>query len=200
MSTLLLSFSLFSLVASATPGPTNLISMSNGSRFGTRATLPFALGGSFGAALVLLMTLGGFASVIQTLPILRVSLGLCGALWLSWLAWKLFHSPAASPDSQVDGAPRARSYHGALMQLINPKTWMMALTASSLYAPISGNLLAHNLILAAIFFTVTTPCILGWAWLGAGSARLSNSERGLRRFNQLLAALLLISVWSALLL
>ncbi|GGB86475.1 hypothetical protein GCM10011352_10470 [Marinobacterium zhoushanense] len=200
--TLTLSFSLFAFVASATPGPTNVLALNNGSRFGTLATLPFVVGGSFGASAILLLTASGLAGVITDYPLLRTLLAWSGALWLSWMAWKLFHAPGVSGEAQ-HGAPRVRWHHGALMQLVNPKTWMMALTASALFAPAgeAGHTAnhSHSLMLALIFFLVTIPCMAAWAWLGEGSGRLLKTEAQRRLLNRVLAVLLGVSVWVALL-
>jgi len=193
-----ISFSLFAFVASATPGPTNVLALSNGSRFGTLATLPFVIGASFGASAILLLIAGGLAQAIADYPLLSRSLAWLGALWLTWMAWKLFRTPAIRRDAPQNAA-RVGWYHGALMQLVNPKTWMMALTVSALFAPSGEAVLIHNLLLALIFFVVTIPCIAAWAWLGAGSGRLLKTETRRRRLNQVLALLLGVSVWGALL-
>ncbi|MBY4677445.1 LysE family translocator [Marinobacterium arenosum] len=198
MSTLVFSFSLFAFVASITPGPTNVLALSNGSRFGTLATLPFVIGAAFGTSVILLLTTSGLAELIAGYPLLSRMLAWLGALWLSWMAWKLFHAPDIDHQAR-NGLARAGWHQGALMQLVNPKTWMMALTVSGLFAPGDGAALAHNLLLALIFFTVTVPCIAAWAWLGEGSGRLMKTEARQRRLNQLLALLLGASVWIALL-
>ncbi|TCK16446.1 LysE family translocator [Marinobacterium mangrovicola] len=204
MSALVVSFSLFAFIASATPGPTNLLALSNGSRFGTRSTLPFAFGASLGAAAVLLLTATGLGQLIQEYPLLRLSLALCGVLWLTSLAWKLYHAPAVQTDDGTECA-RACWYHGALMQPVNPKTWMMALTATSLFAPVAPSGTAvpsfiHAILMATIFFIVTLPCIAAWAWLGDACVRLLKSVQRLQLLNRVLAVLLAVSVWSALLL
>ena len=51
----LLPFMLFAFVASITPGPTNILVLSNSARFGFRATLPIILGACAGAALLVLV-------------------------------------------------------------------------------------------------------------------------------------------------
>jgi threonine/homoserine/homoserine lactone efflux protein len=53
--------------------------------------------------------------------------------------------------------------------------------------------------LALIFLIIALPCMTAWALLGVGSARWLQSPQRVRRFNQLLAWLLIVSAWSALL-
>ncbi|MBV1789043.1 LysE family translocator [Marinobacterium sp. D7] len=198
MSSLVLSFSLFALIASATPGPTNVLALSNGSRFGTLGTLPFVIGASFGASAILLLTASGLTAALQGYPLLSRLPAWLGTLWLSWMAWKLYQAPAIDREAHCAKA-QARWYQGALMQLVNPKTWIMALTASSLFAPVDSSALSHNLLLALIFFVVTLPCIAAWAWLGEGSGRLLRTEAQQQQLNRVLAVLLVVSVWFALL-
>lgn len=196
MLTLVASFSLFAFVAAATPGPTNVLALNSGSRFGTLATLPFVVGAAFGTSAILLAVASGLAELITHQPLLRRLLASIGACWLSWMAWKLYHAPAVTRDTEDDAA-RVRLHHGALMQLVNPKVWMMSLTASSLFAPGDAAPLPHNLLLALIFFTVAAPSMAIWAWLGAGSDRVIKTEAGRRRLNRVLAVLLAVSVWVA---
>jgi threonine/homoserine/homoserine lactone efflux protein len=55
-----------------------------------------------------------------------------GALWLSWMSWQLFTAPAADLNEK-SGEPFSGKA-AAMLQLINPKTWMMALAVVSLFA------------------------------------------------------------------
>ncbi len=51
----------------------------------------------------------------------------------------------------------------------------------------------------ALFLLVSTPCLLSWGLLGAGSARLLRQPSRLLLFNRAMALLLLASVWLPLL-
>lgn len=64
----LLPFMLFAFVASITPGPTNILVLSNSARFGFRATLPIILGACAGAALLVLVVGSGFGQSLVQLP------------------------------------------------------------------------------------------------------------------------------------
>ena len=52
--------------------------------------------------------------------------------------------------------------------------------------------------LSLVFFVIALPCLGGWALLGSGARRLSGSPVVLRRVNQGLALLLLVSAWASL--
>ncbi|WP_423814726.1 LysE family translocator, partial [Pseudomonas viridiflava] len=103
---------------------------------------------------------------------------------------KIFNSPA-DPVSPDDRRPRLGFVGAAGLQVVNPKTWMMALAVVSVF---SQGTVAH---LALAFFLVSLPCLACWALLGAGSARLVKSARALQWLNRSMAVLLLVSAWGA---
>ncbi len=199
MSVQLLSFSLFAFIASITPGPTNLLALASGSQAGVRATVPFMIGAAAGASVVLLMTTSGLAQVFFDFPLVQQSLAWLGTIWLTVMAWQLYQAPL-SVQQDANAAYRIPTwYHGAALQGVNPKTWLMALTVSALFLAPVGETLSHNLRLAVIFFAVALPCLAAWAWLGKGSSRLLKSPGSRLWFNRCLALLLAVSVWWALL-
>jgi len=184
------SFGLFAFIASVTPGPTNLLAMHSGTRVGITSSLPFVLGGSAGSALLLWMVASGLAELFSSVALLQQLLALLGSAWLTLMAWKLFRlSTLTLANSQPAGF-----YQGFAMQFINPKTWAMAATASSLYPSTSG-LVSWQL--AAIFFVVTIPCIALWAGLGHW-LKLCRQPRLEQRLCQLLALSLVAMVWLSL--
>ncbi|WP_312921330.1 LysE family translocator [Stutzerimonas nitrititolerans] len=196
----LLPFLIFAFVASITPGPTNILVLGHGARFGLRATLPLVLGASLAAALIVLLVGLGLGEALQRYPRVRQAMSLLGALWLSWLAWKLLRSAAQSFEAASATHRELGPLGAALLQLVNPKVWMMAVAVVSVFAAGSADKALRVAQLSFVFLLMTLPCMSVWALLGAGSARLLQSPQRVRRFNQLLAILLLASTWLALLL
>ncbi|MHB0805315.1 LysE family translocator [Stutzerimonas nitrititolerans] len=196
----LLPFLIFAFVASITPGPTNILVLGHGARFGLRATLPLVLGASLAAALIVLLVGLGLGEALQRYPRVQQAMSLLGALWLSWLAWKLLRSAAQSFEAASATHRELGPLGAALLQLVNPKVWMMAVAVVSVFAAGSADKAVRVAQLSFIFLLMTLPCMSVWALLGAGSARLLQSPQRVRRFNQLLAILLMASTWLALLL
>ncbi|WP_312678803.1 LysE family translocator [Stutzerimonas nitrititolerans] len=196
----LLPFLIFAFVASITPGPTNMLVLGHGARFGLRATLPLVLGASLAAALIVLLVGLGLGEALQRYPRVQQAMSLLGALWLSWLAWQLLRSAAQSFEAASATHRELGPLGAALLQLVNPKVWMMAVAVVSVFAAGSADKAVRVAQLSLVFLLMTLPCMSAWALLGAGSARLLQSPQRVRRFNQLLAILLLASTWLALLL
>lgn len=190
----MLPFMLFAFVASITPGPTNILVLSNSARYGLRAALPIILGACTAAAgIVLLVGLGVGQSLVQ-LPGVQLAMQWAGAAWLSYLAWQIFSTPGQAIDP-CSTQKRLGLGGAASLQLINPKTWMMALAVVSVFAGDGAERQSQVLYLSLIFFLISLPCLGIWAVLGAGSKRLFTSPRAMTRFNRCMALLLLGSTW-----
>ena len=194
----LLPFMLFAFVASITPGPTNILVLSNSARFGFRATLPIILGACAGAALLVLVVGSGFGQSLVQLPKLQTAMQWIGIAWLNYLAWQIFSAPTRAVEADTRQKPLS-PIGAASLQLINPKTWMMALAVVSVFAGAGENRLAQVMYLSLAFFLISLPCLGAWALLGAGSARWLRSPRALQRFNRCMGLLLLGSAWLSML-
>ena len=193
----LLPFVLFAFVASITPGPTNILVFSNSALYGLRAALPIVLGACAGAAAIVLLVGWGLGDVLLRYPLAQQGMAWLGVAWISLLAWQLLRSPAAGLATDPDST-RMGACGGAALQLINPKTWMMALAVISVFAGADAGSV-HYGVHALIFFLVAVPCLVAWAVLDRGAVRVLRSAQALRRFNQGMALLLLVSAWASLL-
>ena len=188
-------FSLFAIVASITPGPTNFIILSLSSRYKISKTLPVILGSCIGASLLVLMVGVGLGSTILAYPFIQQIMTWGGLLWLTLLAWKLYnYNPAISLEH--DGQQLPLGFNAAfLMQAINPKTWMMAFAVISVYTEQGKDVLLSVSIFSFIFFLIALPCLYIWALAGRLSQRLFSQPKYMNIFNKLMALILLISVW-----
>lgn len=82
----------------------------------------------------------------------------------------------------------------ALFQWVNPKAWLMAVTAATTYTVPGGDLPRQVLTLALIFAAVSLPSMGFWAAIGAGAGRMLHTPGRLRAFNIAMALLLVASV------
>lgn len=196
----LLPFLLFAFVATITPGPTNILALSHAARFGLRATWPLVLGACIAAALIVMLVGLGLGEALLRYPRVQLAMSWLGALWLSWLAWQLWRSAATPLNTEAGGQRELGPLGAALLQLVNPKVWMMAVAVVSVFAAGSEDKVARVLQLSLIFLLLAIPSMSAWALLGVGSARLLQSPKRMQCFNQVLALLLFVSTWLALLL
>ena len=190
----LLPFMLFAFVASITPGPTNILVLSNSARFGFRATLPIILGACAGAALLVLVVGSGFGQSLVQLPKLQTAMQWIGIAWLNYLAWQIFSAPTRAIEADTRQKPLS-PIGAASLQLINPKSWMMALAVVSVFTGNGAERQSQVVYLSLAFFLISIPCLGTWALLGAGSARVLRSTSAMQRFNCGMAVLLLAAAW-----
>ncbi len=193
----LLPFVLFAFVASITPGPTNILVLSNSVRYGFKATLPIIFGACTGAALIVLLTGFGIGQSLSQHPLLQSILRWVGVTWLSFLAWQIFWAGVETTTVNKPGTGHQRLglWGAASLQLINPKTWMMALAVVSVFAGQGEEQIVHVMYLSAVFFLISVPCLGFWAALGFGSSRVLSSPRSKQHFNRCMGVALLGSAW-----
>ena len=89
-------FLLFAFVASITPGPTNILVLTNSQHYGVKATIPALVSGCMAASAIVLISGAGAGEVLRQYPLIRQVMSWAGVLWLSWMSWQLFSAPAAN--------------------------------------------------------------------------------------------------------
>jgi threonine/homoserine/homoserine lactone efflux protein len=157
---------LLAIVASITPGPTNVIVLSHSACRGI-ATPPIIMGGCGGAALLVPAVGIGIGDALTDHPQVQRVMAWSGVLWLSWLAWQIWSSPAASVEVDSNDKRSLGLAGAAALQLVNPKTWMMALAVVSVFAG-HGSDQSHQVI-CCHSPSLSSRC-LAWAY-GRPSAR-----------------------------
>lgn len=181
---------LFAFVSSITPGPNNAMLMASGANFGLKRTLPHFAGVVIGFAILLLCIGFGLGAVFAAVPALHGVLGVAGAIYLLYLAWKIAHSRG------IGGAAPARPQtflQAVAFQWVNPKAWAMGLGALTTYVP-QDRYVAGVLAMTLIFSLVNLPCVLAWAGLGVAMRRFLDRPGVLEAFNWAMAALLVASL------
>jgi threonine/homoserine/homoserine lactone efflux protein len=183
---------LFAMVTSITPGPNNTMLLASGVNFGLKRTVPHMLGISVGVALLSLAVGLGLAQAFERLPWLYTVLETASVVYLLYLAWKIGTS---SSVQMREGERRPMRFHEAIaFQWINPKAWMMVLTAATtihLHASLSLN----AALMAMVFVVIGLPCITVWAAFGMSLRRFLADPRWLRVFNITMAVLLVLSLY-----
>jgi len=192
---------LFSLVMAFTPGPNNIMLAASGARFGIGRTLPHLAGVTVGFPVMLLLVGVGLASVLLASPMLQLGMKAVSCAYLLWLAFQIARSASASRDAG-DGKPMT-FLQAAAFQWVNPKAWLMAVSAVSAYTAGRGMQLYFQVaIIALLTVVVTLFSTLTWAAFGAVIRRWLRAPLALRLFNLFMALLLvgstvpiLLEIW-----
>ncbi|MBR8070540.1 LysE family translocator [Burkholderia cenocepacia] len=183
---------LFALVTSITPGPNNTMLLASGVNFGFRRTMPHLFGISIGVAILMLCVGFGLGEAFKRLPLLYTILEAASVAYLLYLAWRI----GTSGEVKAHGAkPRPMTFiEAAAFQWVNPKAWMMVLTAATTIR-LSADYGMNAAWMSVVFILIGFPCICLWAAFGLGLRRFLSNPRALRVFNVTMAALLILSLY-----
>ena len=188
-----LPFLLFCFASTLTPGPNNILLMSSGMNFGIRRSLPFYFGVCLGFSLLVLVIGLGLGAVFLHFPVLHLVIKIAGVLYLLYLAFKIATSHKAI-QRQEKKSP-LRFFQGALLQWLNIKVWIVAITAVSTYTKNNGHLFEQAALISTFFLLVALFSAGCWLFSGAALTRFLTSAKHRVYFNYLLAALLLLSIF-----
>jgi threonine/homoserine/homoserine lactone efflux protein len=180
-------FATYTFVMSITPGPNNLMLTASGANFGFRRTLPHMLGIGFGFIVQLLAVCAGLAALFTRWPQLQSALAWVGAAYLLYLGWQMLGR----------GESAAREAHhpvtfvqGALFQFLNPKAWVMTVTAATLFLPRELGALLSGAYMAGVMEGIGLPCMTVWALFGTSLKSFMGAPRGRMAFNVTMAVAL----------
>ncbi len=182
------------LVTTFTPGPNNIMSMTNGAKFGFRRALRFCLGVWIGFTAVTSFC-ALFCKLLQDyIPSITPYMAVAGALYILFLAYTILREmPKASENPQdgpVNNATEAYGrnarlksgkktpmktdsvFTGAVLQFVNAKCILFSITLMSTYIlPYYSDVLiiALFVLLATTMAFISTLC---WALFGSAFQRV----------------------------
>lgn len=173
-----LPFATFFLVMSITPGPNNILLTASGATFGFRRTLPHMLGIYLGCVVQLLAVCAGLDALFSVFPLGQRLLRWAGAGYLLYLGWRMLSSSLGAAGER---ARPIRLLEASLFQFLNPKAWIMSLTAAGVFMPRDLSMLAGGGYMVGMETLIGPPCIAVWAlfgtalkgWLGRPRPRLA---------------------------
>lgn len=192
---LLLAFLGFAFASSVTPGPNNMMLVASGVNFGVKRTLWHVAGINVGFPVMLLLTGLGLGQVFQRYPVIYTVMKVVGILYMLWLAWKVATSGPVKEGEAASGKPMT-FWQAAAFQWVNPKAWAMVMGAIAAYT-VPDNFVGSLLIITAIYALVGTPGSLVWAVFGAALRNWLRDPVKVRWFNLAMAALLVLSLYPA---
>lgn len=183
---------LFAFTTSITPGPNNMMLFASGVNFGFARTIPHMLGIGVGFLSLLIAVGLGLGALLQTVPVVYTTLKFAGGLYLVWIAWKIGTSRSLS-DGKT-GAQPMTFFGAAAFQWVNPKAWVMAVTAMATYTN-PEYYVPTVLLVGLAFAAVNVPSVSTWAGFGSALREWLSVPVRLKWFNITMAVLLVASLW-----
>ncbi|OZI42747.1 LysE family translocator [Bordetella genomosp. 5] len=178
----------------ATPGPTVLLALSNGSRHGVRAA-GWGMAGALLADLLLITIVAcGLGVVLAASEVAFQALKWAGALYLAYLGWRLLRAdaalvvPGAGASQPLDR--RALFLRSFLVALTNPKALLFMSAFLPQFIDPRMALLPQYATLALILAVLNLAAMLAYAVLGARLVQLFRAG-ALRWLNRVCGGLLI---------
>jgi len=183
-------FATYSFVMSITPGPNNVMLTASGATFGFRKTIPHILGVLGGFSVVLFGVCAGLDAVFTRWPEIQTVLRWVGAAYLLYLGWRILRSGEAQ---SVSSRKPLTALEAAGFQFLNPKAWMMTMTAAAMFLPRELGLMAASSYMVGVMAVTNLPCITVWALFGSSMRSFLAKPAGRAVFNSVLALALVVT-------
>jgi cysteine/O-acetylserine efflux protein len=162
---LFIPFLSYVVVSTFTPGPNNIMAMSNASQLGLKKTIPFIYGVSAGFFCIIIFSCYFNMALYEFIPNIKLGMNIFGSLYMLYLAIKIFRSNFQRKDESTYN--NNSFWSGLLLQFINPKVILYGLTVVSTfitpYHYSNFRLIAYSVFLATVGFAGT----FCWALFGS---------------------------------
>lgn len=181
----LYNFLIYCFITAYTPGANNLLSMSNAIRIGFRRSLRFNLGILAGFSVVMTICTIFSSTLYSLLPKVKLIMQILGAVYMLYLAWKVWKSPT---NLNTEDRKETSFLSGMILQFANPKIYIYAITAMSLYV-----LPIYQSVSVLIGFTVLLSLIGAsgsFVWALFGSVFCKFLSKHTKLVNAIMALLL----------
>lgn len=170
---------IYMVVAMATPGPNNLMSMFLCARHGFRGARKFMIGSSV-TFLVKMLFCGLLNLLLATvIPSLVPYLKWLGAAYMLYLAFHIGNSGFHKEETADDPGESTESTYksGVMLQTLNIKSWVFALSLFSIYVIPYSTSVPFILGMSLFALVGMVACTLLWGLFGSAIKRLYDRYR-----------------------
>ena len=176
--TTLLLFALVAFVAIATPGPTVLLALANGSRIGVRRSVPGMLGAVLSDFVLVGAVALGLGALLAASEFWFSVLKWVGAAYLGWLGLRMLRSrgafelPAGTAPSQERVGAWPIFWKSFLVAATNPKGYLFCSALLPQFIDPHAAQAPQYLAIAVVFAGLDFSVMLAYAMAGAKAVRL----------------------------
>jgi threonine/homoserine/homoserine lactone efflux protein len=173
----LLAFAVVALIAIATPGPTVLLALANGSRFGVRRSVSGMVGAVASDVVLVSAVALGLGALLAASEFWFSVVKWVGAAYLAWLGWRLLRSRggldiAAAGTPQAGGNARAVFMKSFLVAVTNPKGYLFCSALLPQFIDPAAAQGPQYLAIGAVFAALDFCVMFAYAAIGAHAVRL----------------------------
>lgn len=178
------------------PGPNNLLSVSNASRFGFSAACLAGMGRLLAFTCMIAVAASGLAVVLQTSALAFNLIKLVGALYLFYLAIQLWRAPttaapiAAAPGSAAEASLWRLNKQEFMVAIGNPKAILIFTAFLPQFVDPRQDAATQFAVLGLIFLALEWLAIAAYAYMGQHLGKWFAQPARQRLFNRACASLL----------
>ncbi len=180
--TTLLAFAAVSFIGIATPGPTVLLALTNGSRFGIRRALPGMIGAVLSDAVLISAVAIGLGALLAASEFWFSALKWAGAAYLAFLGIMMLRSKGSidgalqASASQSKGTAFSIGLKSFMVAVTNPKGYLFFSAFLPQFIDPSAPQMQQYIVLGAIFAALDFMIMFGYAVFGSQAVRVLKSE------------------------
>ena len=180
--TTLLAFAAVSFIGIATPGPTVLLALTNGSRFGVRRALPGMVGAVLSDAVLISAVAIGLGALLAASEFWFSALKWVGAAYLAFLGIMMLRSKGTidsalqASASQSRGTTFSIGLKSFMVAVTNPKGYLFFSAFLPQFIDPSAPQMQQYVVLGAIFAALDFTIMFGYAMFGSQAVRVLRSE------------------------
>lgn len=182
---------LFALFVS--PGPNNALVMHAGLNGSYVRALPLITGIIFGLGVIFSATSLFLTSLIPSESVIWMVLELIASIILLYFAYLIATSKPADMESGEGNVKRIGFFKAAVFQIVNPKTWAVALTVSVGYGDAASSPLASSLIIVGVACPLAFCTGTIWTLGGRALSAALRDPKAVAWVNRGLGALLAVT-------
>ena len=176
---------------SFSPGPNTTLSTALAANGGLPRAMRFVLAVPVGWSLLLALCAAGIGTLLVAAPALRWAVKALGIGYLLWLAFRLARS--ATLGSADAGRLEVGFVQGVMLQFLNIKAWLLALTLVAGWIAGQADALQRFAIVAPVMLVYAFASNFAYALVGALLRDWLAQGRRLLWFNRAMAAVLVLT-------
>ncbi len=187
------SFLIYCVIATFTPGPTNIVILSTVNHFGAKRAMTYSYGAAVGFGLLLVISAVLNNWLIAILPSIFMLMKVIGSMYMLYLAYLIGKKDSSGPAAAHQPAT---FMSGFMMQFINPKTVLFALTVLPTF------ILPYDRAAPAVTLSIAVITLIGFAafmtWVLFGTVfkkALQKHDRTVRVMMALLLVYAAVMIW-----
>jgi threonine/homoserine/homoserine lactone efflux protein len=161
-------FFIFALIASVTPGPSNVVLTTVGAQVGVLRGMPALIGTALGTGLILFVVGFGLGATILENHVVLMVLRIVGMGAILWLAWMIATAPVSAETAKQEGEMRFGFLPAMLLQWVNPKAWIVSVSIVGTFMAVEGSAFEQAAELSLVF--ILAAGIGCFPWLASGAA------------------------------